>query len=120
MKSKSSLLSFRYFTFSRLLFLFFLAILVGIITISFLFYHNNETLQNRNLWLIHTHNVIEKAEEVSALSKELQWESRTTLLNGDTSYAASYHDSRAALQTNVARLKELTSDNSPQQLRVDK
>ena len=112
---------FKYvFTFQRWLLFAFLVILGGIIVLSLLSYYNNKAFQNTRYWVAHTHSVIEQAERVASLSKDIQWESRTFFLAGDKDSIKPYYNVRENLLTSLLRLSKLTADNSLQQTRTKK
>ncbi len=106
------------FSFSRLLILFFLVILGSFMIRSILFMRNSEVYKNTNEKLMHARDVIAQATLISTLAKDMQWESRNYLLNGDSGALHAYSDLRDSLELNETILSSLCSGNPSQEIRI--
>lgn len=108
----------RMFSFSKILTTSFVIIFSLFIALIALLYRNTKILSDRDYWVSHTYQVIENTMQVAALSKDIQWDSRTYLLMNDSNSAYSYTKIRDSLQSAVLLLVNSVSDNSEQKSRV--
>ncbi len=108
-----------FFSFNRLLLIFFLAILVSLISLCFLFYRNRDSFYSTSYWINHTRAVVTQAYLVSSLTKDLQAEYSRYILTGEPDALVTYSQIRESLDSNKRMLEGLTSDNPLQQKRVE-
>jgi CHASE3 domain sensor protein len=114
MKNRLPIVLNSFFSFRKILLLFFVAILSGFIILSVLFYSNNNSYHNTAYWVAHIHTVLEQAIIVSSLSKDLQWETRNYILTGDSNTFNAYYNVKAALKAGSTHLTKIVSDNPTQ------
>ncbi|MGA3325588.1 MAG: CHASE3 domain-containing protein [Terriglobia bacterium] len=79
--------------------------------------HDFERTQEAEGWVVHTYRVIHSAESVMSMMKDAEAGERGFILTGDESYLGPYNLAIAALPNGLKELKDLTSDNPPQQAR---
>lgn len=102
-------------TFSRLLVLFFTAILTGLMVLSILFYRNNRALNTGTALVTHTRIVIAYTDTILLLSQNLQWQARNYILTGDSNTYRRCLSIRNILQANAKYLTQFVRDNNYQQ-----
>jgi signal transduction histidine kinase len=107
MKRSNSLLSY----------LLVLAILVVGANAWFAF-RAESTLAETESWVIHTWRAINMVERTLNAVQAMETGARGYLLSNDPTYLDSYHAGLKALPMDIQRFKELTADNSRQQLRA--
>ena len=81
-------------------------------------YINAGRLAENSQWVAHTHEVIGELEALLSTLKDAETGQRGYLLTEDEKYLESYDDALQRVGAEVARLKELTSDNPDQQARL--
>jgi PAS domain S-box-containing protein len=69
-------------------------------------------------WVDHTHSVIANLQDLLAAMLTVESTCRGYVLSGDESLLAEYHSGVLRTQTELATLRELTSDNAGQQSRI--
>jgi PAS domain S-box-containing protein len=114
MKEKLLQIFVRQMSFSRLLVLFFAAILAGFVILSILFYRNNQAFNNGMALVTHTRTIIERTDSLLFLSQNLQWETRNYTLTGDSNAYQNYFSIRKAIHENTKHLVSLVWDNKNQ------
>ena len=97
----------------------FTAILAGFVFIAVLYYRSTKDYENTSHWVSHTQTVLEEAEQIGSLSKDLQLESAGFFFTGDSSFIPSFTVAKAEIVQHIAAIKELTTDNTSQQSRID-
>lgn len=105
-------------SFQKSILAIFILILAGIVFLSIIFYRNGNTFLNTNKWILHTHEVMEVAARTALFSKDVQWESRTYIINGDKGSLNTYRRSMDSLRATITNLQSLTTDNIEQNARV--
>ena len=109
---KSLLFSFiRYFSFIKMLILFYIFLLGGLIMLAVLFYHNKQAFNNGAAWVTHTRTVISRADSILLFSQNLQWETRNYTLTGDSNAYRKYFSIRDSIQASAKYLIQLVRDN---------
>src|SRR4051812_28213283 len=106
------------FSFQHALLIFLLTIAGGLGTLWLISDHNKRKYQDSAFWIKHTQTVIEQAFLVASLSKDLQLESESFLLNGDTTAQTAYTHTSQALGTTGEFLENLSLDNPEQERRA--
>ncbi|WP_207532318.1 PAS domain-containing protein [Desertivirga arenae] len=105
--------------FERALGVFCIIVLIGLIILGILTFRVNKTVDDTNRWVLHTHDVLFKAEQVlfsvNELEHALEPARSTSLIN--TPGLSVLKDS---LLSKIHYLKYLTRDNSSQQVRIRK
>ena len=76
--------------FIKLLAIFYIVLLGGLIILGVLFYHNNQAFNNGASLVTHTRTVIERTDSILLLSQNLQWEIRNYTLTGDSNAYQKY------------------------------
>lgn len=71
-------------------------------------------------WVDHTHEVLEELQQLISLLKDAETGQRGYLLTGVDSYLEPHEDAVRKLDTVIADLRSLTSDNPNQQERLDR
>jgi PAS domain S-box-containing protein len=109
----------------RLSFLKFLAIIYiiligGLIGLGVLFYRNNRAYNNGAAWVRHTRLVIGHTDTILLLSQNLQWETRTYTLTGDSNAYRKFFLIRDSIRTSASYLIQLVRDNKYQQANASK
>lgn len=94
-------------------------VVITITALALISYHNNKTSLQTAQLVRYTHNVLDQAEEIESLIKEIQLESNTYFVNKDSSIILSYMAAKEEIYRRINALKNLTSDNSRQQSRID-
>ena len=97
----------------------FAAILSGIVFITVLSYRSTRDYENTSNLVSHTHVVLEEAEEISSLSKDLQLESSGFYYTGNSSFLPAFTNAKTELLLRLTNIKRLTNDNVLQQQRID-
>ena len=89
-----------------------------LVLVAVVSYRNAYLLIENDAWVAHSHQVrIELADLLSEL-KDAETGQRGYLLTGDDNYLEPYTSSLGALQTTLAELRKITSDNPEQQRRL--
>jgi PAS domain S-box-containing protein len=106
--------------FLRLLAIFYVVLIGGLIILGVLFYRNKQAFNNGSAWVTHTRTVIGRTDTILLLSQNLQWESRNYTLTGDSNSYREYFSLRDSIQTSVRILEQLVGDNKFQQTNTTK
>jgi methyl-accepting chemotaxis protein len=93
-----------------------LAILVAIGAVS---YRSTTKLTDTSELVTHTHQVLEKLEEVLSGIKDAETGQRGYLITGEERYLEPFRSAQAAINQNLTALRDLTRDNANQQRRLD-
>ena len=107
-----------YQSLQRSFFFFLLAMFVSIILAIIVSYQSNKAFKDTSFWVRHTETVLNEAEEVASLSKDLQLESGGFYITGDSSFLRPYAIARNNVLAHFGTLKKLTTDNASQQQRI--
>lgn len=103
-----------YSAFLKLLAVFYIILLGGLIGLGVLFYHNNQAFNNSAVLVTHTRTVIGHTDSILLLSQNLQWETRNYTLTGDSNAYRKYFSIRDSIQTSAKYLIQLVRDNKYQ------
>jgi len=90
-------------------------ILVAIGAVS---YQSTTKLMETNEWVTHTHQVLEQIETLLSGMKDAETGQRGYLLTGETSYLEPLLTAQKDVPQHLARLRDLTKDNTTQQQRM--
>ncbi len=82
-------------------------------------YHSVAVSSASDRWVDHTHSVIANLQDLLAAMLTVESTCRGYVLTGDESFLAEYHPGVLRTQTELATLRELTSDNASQQVRLN-
>lgn len=82
-------------------------------------YHVTGKLTDTSDWVTHTHLVLEKLQGVRLGFSEAESGVRGYIITGDGSYIATYNTNAATITQDVADIRQLTSDNPHEQVRLD-
>jgi methyl-accepting chemotaxis protein len=77
-------------------------------------------LVETNGWVVHTHQVIEKAEHVLSLLDDAETAERGYLLTGDENFLKPYEVAKGTFEAEIQSLATMTQDNLDQQPRIKK
>jgi PAS domain S-box-containing protein len=88
-------------------------IIVGVIC-----YHSIAVSSESDQWVDHTHSVIANLQDLLAAMLTVESTCQGYVLTGDESLLAEYHVGVLRTQTELSTLRELTSDNAGQQIRI--
>jgi PAS domain S-box-containing protein len=95
-------------------------LLIGAITILGVVSYLNGKQSNETAQLVkRTYEVLEVADEIAGLYKDIQLESNAFFISRDSAIVGPYLSARKSLLPLIDRLRDVTSDDSAQQLRVD-
>ena len=94
-------------------------VLIMFITVSIVMIQNTRTLSENTEWVDHTNNVIAEIERVVGNLKDAETGQRGYLITGMDNYLEPFNAALSSLQTNIAELRQLTSDNPNQQRRIE-
>ncbi|WP_218575131.1 CHASE3 domain-containing protein [Limnoglobus roseus] len=83
-------------------------------------YWNVRTLADGNRWVVHTHEVISRLQDVLSLLKDAETGQRGYLLTGRDEYLEPYRAAVEKVPGRVEQLQVLTADNPDQQTRLAK
>ena len=94
--------------------------LVGLllVLVSIIAYHNFQTSLENSRWVTHTREVIAELNAAQSAVDDWQNAVHEYLLTGESSYLKPYRDSFSSVVDHVDRLKALTADNAPQNVRA--
>ncbi len=91
-----------------------------LVIISFTSNHTIDQLIETSRWTAHTHEVLEAMEKLISDTKDLETGQRGFLVTGKEQYLEPFHAGLKAVDTDLQRLRQLTSDNPAQQARLDR
>lgn len=101
-----------------------LGVLFGLIVTSIVgwgivSYQNNKLSVETAALVRHTHEVLERTDEISSLYKDIQLESNAFFVSGDSSMLQPYLTAIKEIKPRIEHLVTLTQDNPNQKSRVD-
>ncbi len=100
--------------FFRLLIIFYIVLISGLIILRVLFYHYNETFNKGSALVSQTRTIIESTDSILLLSQNLQWQCRNYILIADSNAYETCISIRDSLLKKVNRLIQLFSNDSYQ------
>ncbi|WP_207423530.1 PAS domain-containing protein [Desertivirga brevis] len=105
-------------SFEKAISVFCLIVLIGLIFLGILTFRVNRTVEDTNLWVLHTHEVLFKAEQVLHSVHDFEQEiDKEKFATTNKSLLVSVQDT---LLSRIHALQFLTRDNSSQQTRIKK
>jgi signal transduction histidine kinase len=104
-------------SFERILIGFFLVIILAVILLGVVNYHNNKSYYESARQVDHTNEVLKLNAKTLSTIQDLAI--RGYITTGDSSLLEPYYNALKNMAPRIAQLKELTSDNAEQQRRVD-
>jgi signal transduction histidine kinase len=105
------------FSFERIVVLFFLIAIIGVVVLGIVNYNANRTYFESSEWVEHTHEVIKEATMVLSTLQDMGV--RGYITTGDTTFLESYNNARKVLVPRIDTLDALTNDHAAQQNRLD-
>ncbi len=84
-----------------------------------LLFFNVEKLSEQTAWISHTYKVIEKLDELSSENKDLEYNFNGYLNMGRELFRKRFMENKNSIDSVWRELQDLTSDNPPQQARLD-
>jgi signal transduction histidine kinase/CHASE3 domain sensor protein len=90
-----------------------------LIVIGILAYRSMRNLIEASNWVSHTHDVIDKLDELSVQMVNAESSARGYVLAGDDSYLEPYYDSTADVDRTIGAIQALTGDNPVQQRLIE-
>ena len=106
-------------SFERTLYSGFIAAIVLLSVIGiFSSYYNDQRISTTQ-WVEHTNEVLSEAEQILSLTKDFDSGSRGYIILGDSNYLGYFTLAKDSIFSHIKRLKKLTVDNAPQQVRID-
>ena len=105
------------FSFERILIGFFLIVIIGVVVLGTINFNANKSYFESTEWVEHTHKVINQSTMV--LSSLQDMVVRGYITTGDSSFLESYFNAQKVLFPRLDSLRNLTKDNSHQQVRID-
>src|SRR5262245_28154430 len=82
--------------------------------ISLITYWNTRTLRSSAGWVAHTYEVIGALDDVLSLMKDAETGQRGFIITGDDRYLDPYNTALAGIDTRIAEVTRLVSDNPNQ------
>jgi len=107
------------FTFEKKLILFFSIICGGIIVAGISTYNKNKSTIETNNWVMHTHKVLYKSQQLLLSNMDVVNYTKEFLVHYDSFFIGPLLRSDSSAVRQLAKLKELTSDNPLEQTRID-
>lgn len=96
----------------------FAAVLALLIVMGATSYNSTSRFVESAKWVSHTHEVINRLDEVLGTMRDAETAERGFLITGHDSYLEPYKGARQVIAANIAELRELTKDNPSQQRRI--
>lgn len=90
-----------------------LALTLIVIVSAMSYYNETHSVQSRK-WVIHTHQVIEKLQEIISLIQDAETAQRGYLITGKRSYLQPYNLATGEIDPQIKQLRELVADNPVQ------
>lgn len=106
-------------SFQKKIIIFFSIIFIGIILLGIATYKSSQSVEDTDKWVRHTHEVIYESEEVLSATKDIVLGTRGFVITGDSLFLEPFIQSKNTVINHFKTLKELTSDNPAQQVRID-
>lgn len=82
-------------------------------------YQNNKASVEASALVRDTHEVLERADEISSLFKDMQLESTVFVISGDSSLLKPYRHAKGNIVPRIRELRSMTADNARQQRSID-
>ena len=106
-------------SFESKLFTGFTAVILLIVVLSiFSSYYSNKRIATSQL-VNHTNNVLSEARQTLSLMKDIESGGRGYAITGDSNYLEYFTIAKDDVYNHVEKLRELTKDNTAQQIRID-
>lgn len=96
-----------------------LIILFGNLVIGLYIYKSNQKLNNSELWVQHSIEVVKQSDKISATDNSIKIAAHAFIISNDSAFLKPVYDGKKTITTNIALLKNLTKDNPLQQKRLD-
>lgn len=103
----------------NLLIFFFLVILVLTCVIGVYSFNNNRTFNDTSRWLKHSYTVLEKNDDIYALTMTIEGGSNNYLFAHDSNSLLAYRQAAGSITSEIDTLKKLTKDNPLQKFRIE-
>ncbi len=94
-------------------------ILVASGIIIYAVYESKQKLQESELWVEHTKEVLTQSGNILSLCKDIESSSRGFVITNDSTILDPLNAARQIVFTNISQLRQLTRDNHLQQQRID-
>lgn len=94
-------------------------ILVASGIIIYAVYKSKQKLQESELWVEHTKEVLSQSGNILSLCKDIESSSRGFVITNDSTFLDPLNAARQIVFTNISQLRQLTQDNHLQQQRID-
>lgn len=91
----------------------------AIVVLGLISYQTNMAVTDTADMIEHTYKVLDVAEEISSLSKDLQLEGNGVFISGDPAFIRPYNTAKGQVLTELENLRSLILDNESQVNRVD-
>jgi CheY-like chemotaxis protein/CHASE3 domain sensor protein len=91
------------------------AILLLVAVVSF---RNSEQFIGSNQWVNHTHEVLNELDQVLISALNAETGERGYIITGKENYLMPFNDAKSALSEHIDRTRELTRDNTAQQINI--
>ena len=96
-----------------------LVLAVLIVTANgWLAFHEEEVLSNREYWVAHTWEVIDRLEHLMGLVKDAETGERGFLITGDEQFLRPFEKARSSVEPEIDDLIQITADNPSQTTRL--
>lgn len=106
------------FSFKVILGILFGLLITAIAFLGLITYKNNQKSVETFFWVKHSHIIIDQADEISSLFKEMQLESTAFFSIGDSSLIEPYHKARSLIFVQLDNIRSLTRENPDQQSKI--
>lgn len=106
-------------SFERKMFTFFTAAIILIVIITMFFSYYNTKRINTNRLVVQTNLKLNEAEQILSLTKDIESGGRGYIITRDSNYLENYTVGKNSVLNHIRKLRELTSDNPSQQVRID-
>ena len=93
-------------------------VLAALVVNAIVSYRATSALINHQRLVSHTHQVLTELEATMSTMKDAETGERGFIITGDTRYLEPYQTAIQLINDHVSKLKELTADNSNQQVRI--
>ncbi len=100
-----------------LIFTLVLSFCIGVL--GYVLVEGNRQIRSADGWISHTHKIILKSGELSALVEGMLASQRGYMITGNDEFVKNFETQKAAISENIAALSEMTSDNESQASRLD-
>jgi two-component system, cell cycle sensor histidine kinase and response regulator CckA len=93
-------------------------VLAALVVNAIVSYRATSALINHQRLVSHTHQVLTELESTMSTMKDAETGERGFIITGDTRYLEPYQTAIQLINDHVSKLKELSADNSNQQVRI--